>query len=258
LIMTPLSARLAFTGFLAMAGAISVNALYLQEPPSRLPEVTGTVRAGNPGARDGSTSAPDAAPAQNPAQPRQPEPVRPPLSAPDRPSALPSADVPQEITPPRAEAQERIPTEVLVGAIQRELSDRGYDAGRRDGNVDVPTREAIMAFEFDAGLTLTGTPSEVLLKQILFGPYRTNQGAGDGSERVEREPRLVGEVQTRLAELGFSSAPATGRMSQATRDAVRAFEKNRELPISGQLGMRVMLEIVIVSGKPLPPRDDAG
>ncbi len=256
--MTPLSARLALTGFLAVAGAISVNALYLQEPPSRLPEVTGAVRAGDPALRDGSARTPETASPQTRPQPRQPAPASPPSSPSARAEAQAPGDMPQEATPPRAEAQERIPAKVLVGAIQRELGDRGYDAGQRDGNVDVPTREAIMAFEFDAGLALTGTPSEILLKQILFGPYRTNRGADEGSERIEREPRVVGAVQTRLAELGFSTAPATGRMSAATREAVRAFEQNRDLPISGKLSLRVLLEIVIVSGQPLPARDIPG
>jgi peptidoglycan hydrolase-like protein with peptidoglycan-binding domain len=56
----------------------------------------------------------------------------------------------------------------LVRALQRELAQRGYRPGPRDGTADAATRAAIMAWQQDHGLTPSGEPSEALLKSMLF------------------------------------------------------------------------------------------
>lgn len=143
----------------------------------------------------------------------------------------------------------RMPTTALVRAIQRELAQRGYRPGRQDGFVDLPTRMAILAYQYDAGLQLTGAPSEGLLKHILFGPFVVRPDAPASEWRFERDPDLVGEVQRTLAALGYSAAQVNGRLGRETREAIMRFEEDREMPRTGRVSSRVLLELVIVTGQ---------
>src|SRR5919109_3640571 len=56
----------------------------------------------------------------------------------------------------------------VIQAVQRELGRRGYNPGIPNGVANVATREAIMAYQRDHGLPLTGEASEALLKAIVF------------------------------------------------------------------------------------------
>jgi len=54
-----------------------------------------------------------------------------------------------------------------IRAIQRELRQKGYGNLAADGTLRPHTRAAIMAYEYDHGLVLTGQASEGLLTRIL-------------------------------------------------------------------------------------------
>ena len=60
-------------------------------------------------------------------------------------------------------------TSETIRAIQRELQARGYEAGAADGVSGLVTRAAIMAYEHDNGLPLSGAADEALLKVVLLG-----------------------------------------------------------------------------------------
>ena len=46
-------------------------------------------------------------------------------------------------------------------------------------------------------------------------------------------PAQVAEVQRLLDQLGYSPGPADGETSAATQNAIRAFESDNELPLTG-------------------------
>lgn len=54
----------------------------------------------------------------------------------------------------------------VVSAIQEALNERGYDAGPADGVLAPMTRAAIVAYQADEGLPLTGEPSAPLLARL--------------------------------------------------------------------------------------------
>src|SRR6185369_9761772 len=56
-----------------------------------------------------------------------------------------------------------------IRAIQRELRQREYGLLVSDGVMRPVTRAAIMAYEHDQGLPLTGEANEALLKRLLLG-----------------------------------------------------------------------------------------
>src|SRR5690606_14381969 len=80
-----------------------------------------------------------------------------------------TVDPARDLTPATKSAADQAIDSDVVRAVQRELIDRGYEAGPVDGVAHAVTRAAVMAYEHDHGLPLTGQPSEDLLKKILFG-----------------------------------------------------------------------------------------
>jgi peptidoglycan hydrolase-like protein with peptidoglycan-binding domain len=132
-------------------------------------------------------------------------------------------------------------------ALQRELARRGYSnqlQGRPNG-----LRLAILAYEFDNGLPLTGEPTEALLKRVLFDG---NQGPrGSFTDRAELNTKLVMEAQRMLAGLGFFRGTFSGRMDVWTSNAIRDFERHRGIPLSGRLTDQTLLELISYSGQPI-------
>jgi len=256
--MTPFRARLTFLGFVVLTGAISVNALYMQQPLETRSDVTGSVNKPSDtkrveGRHQNDVGQPPAAAPKgdlqtlgsrvSPDRPAQPSPARP------KASGIP----PAEATPPSADAAGPMPPDEVIRAIQRELTYRNYAVDRRDGQLDTATRMAILNYQFDAGLSLTGLPSEELLKHILFGPLQ-NAAEGNRTARIESDRALVASVQRVLSRLGFGNLPETGRLGPRTRKALEDFAAFRDLPRDGHLSPRLLLDLAIVTDEPLRRR----
>ena len=104
-----------------------------------------------------------------------------------------------------------------VRAVQRELTDRGYDPGPADGNIGLLTQAAIMAYEHDQGLLLTGEPSERLLRRIILGASTEDDGAQPGKAKDgETAERLIKGVQKALASLKYAPGQTDGLLSEET------------------------------------------
>ena len=125
-------------------------------------------------------------------------------------------------------------------AVQQALAVRGYYAGVADGVAGVTTRAAIMDFEQESGLPQTGEATGGLLKSIPMAPRRgeirasgvriaTVVRAGSEAESVIRM------VQQSLDRLGYRPGPADGRMGETTAAAVRSFEANQSIEITGRI-----------------------
>jgi peptidoglycan hydrolase-like protein with peptidoglycan-binding domain len=122
----------------------------------------------------------------------------------------------------------------LAKAIQRELQIRGYETGARDGVVGAMTRGAIMAFEHDNGLALTAQASDDLLKAIVLGEAG-KPGAKSQKAQTAEARDLIRSVQRSLVKLGYKPGAANGVMSSETARAIRAFETDQSLPVSGRV-----------------------
>ena len=64
--------------------------------------------------------------------------------------------------------------------------------------MDPATKAAIISFEFDQHLPLTGEPSETLLKAVLFASAKGKLGNAT-SDKFEKNQELVREIQAILA-----------------------------------------------------------
>ncbi|RIA55310.1 peptidoglycan-binding domain-containing protein [Dichotomicrobium thermohalophilum] len=247
--MTPFSARLTFFGFVCLAGAIATNALYFQEPLERDSQITGSVSEGRE--QQLSARTPQSA-SEEPAQAAPKGDLQPIAGSKDqeRPSlrsAPPQRTPAERAAPPSAGT---MPAEEVIRAIQRELAYRNYLVNRRDGNLDTSTRIAILNYQYDNRMILTGRPSESVLKHILFGPFQAAPESGRIA-RLEADRALVARVQRLLSRLGFGNLPESGRVGADTRDALREFAAFRDLPRDGRLSPRLLLELADVTDKPL-------
>jgi peptidoglycan hydrolase-like protein with peptidoglycan-binding domain len=122
----------------------------------------------------------------------------------------------------------------VAKAIQRELQIRGYETGARDGVVGSMTRGAIMAFEHDNGLPLTGQANDTLLKSIILGEAGKPGGAASKPQTAEARD-MVRSVQRSLVKLGYKPGSASGNLTPETVRAIRAFEADQALPVSGRV-----------------------
>ncbi len=123
----------------------------------------------------------------------------------------------------------------IVRAVQRELDQRGYAPGPSDGMVHPVTRAAIMAYEFDHGMPLTGQPSEDLLKGILFGITATRAQGASARQISPEAAEIVRSVQQSLSKLGFAIGTIDGRIGEETARAIRRFEAQQGLPQTGRI-----------------------
>ena len=134
----------------------------------------------------------------------------------------------------------------LFIALQRELTRKGYELPQPQAS---GLRAALLAYQYDSGLKLTGEPNEALLKRLIFDLNPAPRGLF--ADRAEADAKLVLETQTMLLELGFFSGTLSSRMDVWTVNAVKAFERHRGLPLSGRLTETTLLELISYSGQPL-------
>lgn len=196
-------------------------------------------------------------------------------------SVTPPADIPAIASEmPRAEpapaAEALDPAErqaALIMEIQRELARIGLYNGAIDGLAGSRTEAAVKAFEVAAGIAVTGTPSPQLLaalKQPL--PPRNTQSIAAAStadaeaeelNRRERErARLIEAdrlrraeikaletykvVQAALNRIGYGPLPVDGSDVAETQDAIRRFELDNGMPITGQANDALIARLVAI------------
>jgi peptidoglycan hydrolase-like protein with peptidoglycan-binding domain len=216
----------------AAAGTILVNALHLQQGAHPAPILSARAGAGAPAETTGSLIA-------------MPRP-RPPAAGAGKDAAA----------APRSRAQ-------IVGDIQRELSRRGFYDGAVDGIPGAKLEAAIREFEQAAGLKPTGDPTEALIGAIARAtvkspPERTRpvQPAAGASRRAEAVAEAapsarVAAIQRALADFGYGQIKPNGVFDGATQSAIEKFERERKLPVTGQISDRVARELSALSGRPL-------
>ena len=136
----------------------------------------------------------------------------------------------------------------VTRAVQRELGIRGYETGGADGATSLMTRAAIMGFEYDHALSMTGRPSQRLLKAIILGDgTRTARPIGSNGQSSEAAD-VIRSVQTSLIKAGYRPGRATGKLSPETMRAIRAFEADQALPETGRISGPLVSRLARVSG----------
>ena len=73
-------------------------------------------------------------------------------------------------------------------------------------------------------------------------PSNTAQAAG---------PRRVAAVQRALTEYGYGQLKPTGTVGSDTQAAIQKFERERKIPVTGQVSDRLVRELATVTGRPV-------
>lgn len=142
----------------------------------------------------------------------------------------------------------------ITRAVQRELKALGYETGAVDGVVGSMTRAAIMGYEFDHGMALTGTPTQALLKTILLGtesrrpPGSKRERDASAGQSAEAES-VITSVQRSLTELGYRPGTVNGRLTVETARAIREFEVDQALPESGRISGPLVARLARLSSQ---------
>lgn len=154
----------------------------------------------------------------------------------------------------------------LVLDLQISLRRIGLYEGPLDGLSGPATERAIRAFERRAGQAETGKANEALLALILLHgdtpqtssiPVpRAKPGLDDGPSRslslsevadIETDPHLQ-RIQKALSDLGYGPLKADGVMGANTTAAIKRFELDRGLPLTGEVGSETIERLEMVSG----------
>jgi peptidoglycan hydrolase-like protein with peptidoglycan-binding domain len=151
----------------------------------------------------------------------------------------------------------------LVIEIQRELIKRGLFDGAADGMLGPKTDAAIRDFETLANMKVTGEPSDEVL-HALQRPAKADAAGARAGTRGDQigdllsgsvaasgtGPRIVA-VQRALNDFGYGPVKATGTIGPETTAAIRKFEGERKMPVTGQVSLRLIRELATLTGRPL-------
>ena len=165
-----------------------------------------------------------------------------------------------------------VPSE-LVRQIQAGLATRGLYDGPADGLTGPKTEAAILFFEQTEGMEETGNPSPAILDRlnaVASAAADPNESDADiqtastsatpeddvaalieASEEtaavipVEKpaSPALVMKIQKALAGMAYANVKVDGIPGDATRAAIRSFEKSYRLPVTGEPSERVLKKL---------------
>jgi peptidoglycan hydrolase-like protein with peptidoglycan-binding domain len=122
-----------------------------------------------------------------------------------------------------------------IRRLQKDLVDAGYGPLVVNGAAGPLTRAAVMAFEYDHAMALTGEASERILKRLaaVGGPA---QPAEPDQRRISTQEaeQVVLIVQKSLQSLG-TSLTVDGRLGPETEAAIRSFETAHGLKVTGRV-----------------------
>ena len=140
----------------------------------------------------------------------------------------------------------------LVEAVQRELMSAGYYKGPVDGVNGRKTRQAVAAYQQAMGLEANGQPSNDLAEHIRFTREVSEASLFTGTVAAapDAEQRAaIRRVQTGLADLAYSPGEINGELTRETRDAIIAFQRDHQMPETGEVNDALMAELAKVSGQ---------
>jgi peptidoglycan hydrolase-like protein with peptidoglycan-binding domain len=176
--------------------------------------------------------------------------VAPPRAHPAVPAPPPSGD-----ESARSQAQ-------TVSDIQRELTARGFYQGTVDGIWGAKTDAAARDFVQAAHLNIDPAPGEGLLQAIKKSSAKASgltasdaavpvPGRKDPIAALIAPSKNVLAIQHALADFGYGQIKPTGVYDEDTRAAIEKFERDRHMPVDGQISERFVRALAAMTGRPL-------
>ena len=164
---------------------------------------------------------------------------------------------------------------MLVSETQRELARLGLYGGAIDGILGARTRAAITAYQSAAGLPANGAATANLLAGMkqqataksVTGSIRPKQplplaqvpqavpatanpapiaAVIDGEAAAAAAAATYRRVQLALNQIGYGVIPVDGKAGKETADAIRRFELDYGLPVTGQPNEAVLKRLMAI------------
>jgi peptidoglycan hydrolase-like protein with peptidoglycan-binding domain len=147
----------------------------------------------------------------------------------------------------------------LISNIQRELTRKGFYDGPADGIWGSKTDASARDFLQAAGLKTNAEATDTLLRAITASnakPLSTAPASNATSDPIAKliapaPSKRVTAVQRALSDFGYGQIKPTGIFDPDTRAAVEKFERERRLPVDGQISDRFVRELAAMTGRPL-------
>jgi peptidoglycan hydrolase-like protein with peptidoglycan-binding domain len=167
-----------------------------------------------------------------------------------RPRAAAPAVTPATVA--RSQAQ-------IIGDIQRELGHKSFYDGAVDGIWGAKTDAAARDFVQAAGLKINADASEGLLRTIVTSNATAQNSRAAAPAPVRNDPiaeliaptKQVLAVQRALSDFGYGQITPTGVYDPETKAAIEKFERDRRLPVTGQISDQLVRELAAMTGRPL-------
>lgn len=130
----------------------------------------------------------------------------------------------------------------MNAAIEGELIRLNYAAGTIDGVIDAQARSAIALYQRDAGMEITGQPSQGLLDRLRGSSLRNE---------TDTLSQLVWQVEGQLKTKGYRYGPVDGTLDAETQAGIEAFQKDAGLKVNGKPTPKLLasLEAAYVVGE---------
>lgn len=122
-----------------------------------------------------------------------------------------------------------------VMVMQKRLKEYGYFSGDPNGSFDNATRQAVESFQMVNGLPITGAADGATLMRLMadapitWPAFLTEMIAGEGDTGLN-----VYALQKRLLQMGYYSGSCTASFGELTASAVKAFQKDCGLEVTGR------------------------
>ena len=146
----------------------------------------------------------------------------------------------------------------MIASIQRELARKGFYDGSADGIWGSKTDIAVRDFAQAAGIKINPEASDSLLRAITTSNARA-AAAGAAADPAPADPiakliapsKRVTAIQRALSDFGYGQIKPTGQFDPETKAAIEKFERDRKLPVTGQISDRLARELAAMTGRPL-------
>lgn len=223
--MSPRRAKIYTWMLVGLAGCASINVMLFQQrlPMRGMGGVYGESAAGGAATR---MAVPPSALAPAPG-----------TNAPARPTKTAN-------TPPAA-PNPAITQAELLQAIQRELSSAGHFTGLADGKPSKALTAAIVSYEFQQGLPLSGEPNDGLLKRLILGTTLATMRTHMPGEIIPGSPadHMVRWVIESLNKLGHDAGKPQPKLDLKAIQAIRAFEAGELMRPTGRIGEAMVRQL---------------
>ena len=118
-----------------------------------------------------------------------------------------------------------------IERLQRGLGRLGYDVSA-SGRIDKQTQEAVRAYQRDQKLLVTGEVNEALISHVRDTLRDRRQDRRADGQKPDAD--TVAQIQSGLRARGYSVSNVEGRFDDATREAIRSYQRDRGDAVTGE------------------------